>query len=72
VASTARIISLVLVFPLEPVIATTGLPGASSRRRARARSPSAASVSVTSKYGRPSTGGVPRRTTAAAAPLALA
>src|SRR5690242_17686969 len=72
VASTARIISLVLVFPLDPVIATTGLPGASRRRRARARAPSAASVSGTWKKGSPSTGGVPRRTTAAAAPWACA
>src|SRR5690349_18038760 len=72
VASTARIISLVLVFPLEPVIATTGLPGAKRRRRARANRPSAASVSSTSKNGSPATAGVPRRTTAAAAPLAFA
>src|SRR5438132_11196698 len=34
-ASTARIISLVPVLPLEPVIATTGLAGGSARRRAR-------------------------------------
>ena len=71
-ARAARIISLVLVLPLDPVTATTGLPGASSRRRARARAPRATRVSSTSKYGNPSRGGVPRRTTAAAAPLALA
>src|SRR2546422_708317 len=72
VPSTARIISFVLVLPLEPVTATTGLPGASRRRRARASSPSAASGSRTSKNGSPSTDGVPLRTTAAAAPLPFA
>ena len=72
VVSTARIISRVLVFPLEPVTATTGLPAGKSRRRARASRPRATSVSGTSKAGRPSRDGVPRRTTAAAAPLAFA
>src|SRR6266705_1014924 len=72
VPSTARIISLALVLPLEPVTATTGLPAASSWRRARASRPSAASVSSTSKKGRPSIGRVPLRTTAAAAPFAFA
>jgi len=42
---------LALVLPLEPVTATTGVPGASNRRRARARRRSAASVSSTWKYG---------------------
>src|SRR6266567_259270 len=42
------------------------------RRRARASRPSAARVSSTSKKGRPATGGVPRRTTAAVAPPAPA
>ena len=72
VASTARIISLVLVFPLDPVTPTTGLPGGSRRRRARASNPRATSVSGTSKNGSPCTGGVPCRTTAAAAPWAFA
>src|SRR2546430_6672604 len=72
VASTARIISFVLVFPLDPVTPTTGLPGGNSRRRARASNPSAVSVSATSKNGSPSTAGVPTRTTAAAAPPAFA
>src|SRR2546422_1080876 len=72
VPSAARIISFVLVFPLDPVIAMTGLCDGSSRRRARASIPSASSVSGTSKNGSPSTGGVPRRTTAAAAPRPFA
>src|SRR5438445_646291 len=72
VASAARIISFVLVFPLDPVIAMTGLCDGSSRRRARASIPSASSVSGTSKNGSPSTDGVPPRTTAAAAPRAFA
>ncbi len=35
-ANVARSISFVLVFPLDPVTATTGLDGGSCRRRARA------------------------------------
>ena len=70
--NAARIISFVLVLPLDPVIATTGVPSGSMRRRARASSPSAVSVSSTSKNESPATLGVPRRTTAAVAPPALA
>src|SRR2546430_3296074 len=68
VPSTARISSLVLVLPLDPVTATTGLPGGNRRRRARASSPSAASVSGTSKNGSPSIGGVPTHTTTTTTP----
>jgi hypothetical protein len=63
-------IALVAVFPLLPVTAATG--PASSRRRARARSPSATKVFGTSNRTNPETGWVGRRTTAPRAPACTA
>jgi len=46
----------VLVLPLDPVIATTGVPSGNMRRRARASRPSAVRVSSTSRRAIPRPG----------------